>query len=167
MNLYVKCVLISIIGLCIIAYVAAKNLVETAGKTNVSVNWKVFFSKDVPFMAVGNMIAVALFLMLLDPAFKKYPKLESEDLLILTFFATVGAFGANIANGFLSFAKKRVDNSMDVKSDLADKITGNLEAPTKSLKPIEAAVAKQEIAESAVHQSETSVTLIPPTIPKV
>lgn len=150
MNLYLKCVLISLIGLGIIVYVAAKNLVESGNKSNVKVNWNVFFTKDVPFMAVGNMLAVALFLMLMEPAFKQYPKLKENLLLILSFFATVGAFGATIANGFLSFTKRRIDNSMDVKSDLADKITGDLHAPTESLKKVDALVIKENIAQSDI-----------------
>lgn len=159
MNLYFQCVLISLIGLAIIIYISAKNLVETAGKTNVKINWKVFFSKDVPFMAVGNMLAVALFLMLMNPTFKQYPKIQDNTLLILSFFATVGAFGASIANGFLNFTKKRVDNTMDVKSDLADKITGNLDTPTESLNKVDTIIAKQDIAASTVQTGGASTTI--------
>lgn len=50
--------------------------------------------------------------------------------IILAMSATVGYSGGDLASKFFSFTQKRIDAAIDHKTTIADKATGNTDAPT-------------------------------------
>jgi hypothetical protein len=84
-------------------------------------------------------------LLALDPAFKEYPKLADKQLSIIAVFATLGFTGSIVMFSLFSVMRNRISNAIDVKTDIADKATGNLDAPTAPLKKEEAISIKQDL----------------------
>lgn len=134
MNIYLQAGLISLIGLLFSLVMVMRSLLNKARAANLKFNWTVFLSQDLVFQAIGTVLTVSLALMLLGPTFKQYPKLQDNDLLILSVFATIGYIGSDIASRFFSVMNKRLTNAIDYKTTMADTASGTLDAPTPAAK---------------------------------
>lgn len=146
MNLYLQCALISLIGLGLSILAVISSLTKKAKVANVVFNWGLFWKSDFLFQVVGTLLTVGLGLMLLGPALKKYPKYADADLIILLIFATIGYVGSDLASRLFSSVNHRINNAIDVKSDLADMATGTINAPTIAPKRDETQAIKEDIA---------------------
>lgn len=135
MNLYLNCIIISLIGLALSVLLILKNLTSKAKLANVIFDWKLFFKTDLIFQIIGTILSVALFLELLGPFLHKYPQVRSDTLFILAFFSLVGYMGSDIASRFFSIVNSRINAAIDSKTTEADRASGNLGAPTPAAKP--------------------------------
>lgn len=135
MPLYLQCFFISLIGLGLSIIAVIYNLTKKAALANVIFDWKLYWKTDLWMQMVGTLLTVGLFLMLLNPFLKQYPQLAKDTLFILCFFATVGYIGSDIASRLFSVVNSRINSAIDFKTTIADKETGNLDAPTPASAP--------------------------------
>lgn len=135
MNIYLNCGIISLLGLALSILLIIRNLTAKAKLANVIFDWKLFWKSDAIFQIVGTLITVGIALMLLGPAFKSYPSLQQNTLMLLLIFATIGYVGSDIASKLFSVVNARINAAIDAKTTISDKTTGNLDAPTAAPKP--------------------------------
>lgn len=134
MNIYLNCFFISLIGLGLSLLSVIYSLTKKARVANVIFDWKLFFKADLIIQFIGTLLTVFLFLMLLGPFLKQFPKYAGNTFGILVFFATVGYVGSDIASRLFSVVNSRINGAIDYKTNQADEANGTLGVPTPAVK---------------------------------
>lgn len=135
MGLYLNCFFISLIGLGLSVLAVIFNLKKKAKLANIVFDWGLYWKSDLWMQIAGTLLTAGLFLMLLNPFLKQYPKFADNTFVILIFFSAVGYFGSDIASRLFSVVNSRINSAIDYKTTIADTQTGNLNAPTPAIKP--------------------------------
>jgi hypothetical protein len=135
MSLYLSCFAISLLGLGLSILLVLKSLTTKARLANVIFDFKLFWKTDAIFQIIGTFLTVGIALMLLGPFLKKYPAFSDNTLIILVIFSALGYLGSDVASRFFSVVNSRINGAIDFKTTQADKMSGNLDAPTPATKP--------------------------------
>jgi len=133
--LYFNCFFISLLGLILSLLMVLKSQMTKAKLANVIFDWKLFFKADIWISVAGTLVMVGMALILLGPFLKKYPSFADNTLLTLIIFAAFGYLGSDLASRFFSVVNSRINAAIDYKTTQADRVTGNLDAPTPAGKP--------------------------------
>jgi len=134
MNIYLQCFLVGLIGLALSVLTVLKSLIRKAKLANVIFDWKLFFKADLVLQFVGAVLTLSLFLMLLGPFLKEYPKFADKTFAITVVFATIGYVGSDIASRMFSVVNSRLNGAIDYKTTQADEANGTADAPTPATK---------------------------------
>ena len=128
---YLSCFAIALIGMALQTAMAMQSLQNKARLANVEFRPKNYLKEDWLTIVI-SFLTIVLAMLLINEVLNIKP--EVKDYLKFG-FAFIGYFSNDIASRLFSAANKRVNAAIDYKTTIADKATGNADAPTPAAKP--------------------------------
>jgi hypothetical protein len=129
-ELYIHCVIASLLGVMFHVSVKIKSLYEDHKRANLKFSVGKYFSDDWIALIV-DIIAALVLVYLVDEWLDADSRLLNK---IKSIFFFVGFTGSYVILQILSVAKSRFRKSIDEKTNTADAATGDLHTPTPTIK---------------------------------
>jgi hypothetical protein len=105
------------LGVLFHCFLKLNSLLKLAQKANIRFNWyRDYVYRDFPTIAL-SVLSVLIWYFCFKEVAARY---HSLDDFARVSFVTMGAIGSYIIQRFLSQAQKKIDNAIDVKTDIAD-----------------------------------------------
>lgn len=115
-----------LLGWLIQSLLKARSIQEKARKGNIQFKFFEYFTTDWLSHAV-SIVMILTGVLLVDDAIQMFPQVESW---LRALFVTIGYSNGDIVSRFLSKVNTKVNDAIDYKTDIADKQTGTMDAPT-------------------------------------
>ncbi len=125
-QLYIECFLVALIGMLLQAVLKMKSIQAKAKAGNFEFSPSQYF-KDDWLSLTASVLTIVLFLFFVPAILKMRPQAIDNAVI---FFAFVGYTGSSIVSRIFSVVDKRLNAAIDYKTNIADKETGTLDAPT-------------------------------------
>lgn len=126
LTMYITCFAVALVGMALHTALKLKSLQDKARLANVEFKVVQYFKND--WLSItASTLTVIMFLFFIDNLLKWKP--QAADYLKVG-FAFVGYTGSDIASRLFGVVNKKINTAIDYKTTMADKETGDLEAPT-------------------------------------
>jgi hypothetical protein len=121
LSLYTTCFFVALVGMALQTVLKMKSLQDKARAANLEFKpWR-YFRED--WLSItASVLTIILFLLFLDNILKWKPAIVDY---IKIGFAFVGYTGSDIASRLFGVINKRINNAIDVKTNIADGVTNN------------------------------------------
>lgn len=126
MNLYVELFLIAFLGAALKAWSKFIAMRNKAIQANIAFDWRENVRLDWPSW-VATLIAIAICMFLVDSVMNWKPWMIHA---IRPIFVTVGWAGADLVITALGASNKYINRIIDIKTSIADKMSGTTNTPT-------------------------------------
>ena len=133
MNIYIQCALIAVLGGGLKIWQKFIGQRSKAKDSNVKFNSKEWARMDWPTW-IETLIAIGICMLLIDILLQWKPWMM---LAIKPIFATVGWVGADLVVTGLGASNKWINAMINIKTTIADKVTGQIHIPTELPKTAE------------------------------
>ena len=115
-QIYLKCFAVALIGWIIQTALKMKALETKAKAANVPFKFSDYFKED-KFSVLVSLATIVMFLFVLDELFRISPKVMDYIKVV---FAFVGYTSSDIASRLFSVINKRLNDTIDRKTNIAD-----------------------------------------------
>lgn len=125
-QLYLECFAVAFVGMLLHAVLKLKSLQDKARLANVEFKVKQYFIQDW-LSHSSSLLTVILFLLFTDNLLHWKPQVLG---FLKILYAFIGYTGSDVWSRLLSVVNKKINTAIDYKTTMADKQSGDLEAPT-------------------------------------
>lgn len=119
-QLYLTCAVIGLIGMALAVVLKMNSLRDKARVANVDFTASLYFKTDWGSI-LGSILTIALALFFVQDAIEKYPQVW----VIKMAFGFIGYTGSDIASRAFSVFNRRLNNIIDVKTNVSDEVSPN------------------------------------------
>jgi hypothetical protein len=125
-QLYLVCFAVALVGMALHTALKMKGLQDKARLANVEFKPSSYFKQDW-LSLTASFLTIILFLLFIDNILKWKPAVIDFVKIGMAF---VGYTGSDLASRIFGVVNKKINLAIDHKTTMADKETGDLEAPT-------------------------------------
>ena len=123
LQLYIECSVIGLIGLALQTALKIKSFQEKATASNIDFNLGMYFKYDW-YTPVTSILTLLLLLFFLKDGVQNY-----SPVWIKLSFGTAGYIGADIPSRLFSTVNKRLNNVIDIKTNISDTVQPDAAPP--------------------------------------